>query len=277
MAQVLCGCWAGMVVQVDDQQLAGGVANAGRVTRSGGHVLRPCGPYSGSVRAFLESLRAAGFEGVPLPAGVAEDGRERLVFIEGDVPLPPYPQWAQSGEALVSAAVLMRRFHDASSSLAPTGAAWSSELADPVGGHTICHNDACLENVVFRDGAAVALLDFDFAAPGRPVYDFAQFARMCVPVDDETSAARLGWFPADKPARLRLAADSYGLDATARRQLVEVLADSIARGGEFVRRRVEAGDPNFISMWNAMGGMERFDRRHRWWAAQRENFAAALR
>jgi aminoglycoside phosphotransferase (APT) family kinase protein len=134
-----------------------------------------------------------------------------------------------------------------------------------------------LENVVFRDGAAVALLDFDFAAPGRPVYDLAQFARMCVPVDDEANAARLGWFPADKPARLRLAADSYGLDATARRQLVEVLADSIARGGAFVLRRVEAGDPNFISMWNAMGGMERFDRRRRWWATQRETFAAALR
>ena len=56
-----------------------------------------------------------------------------------------------------------------------------------------------------------------------------------------------------------------------------VLADSIARGGAFVRRRVEAGDPNFISMWNAMGGMERFDRRRHWWAAQRESFIAALR
>ena len=81
-------------MQVDEQQLAGGVANAGRVTRSGGHVLRPSGPYSGSVRAFLLSVWEAGFEGAPLPAGLADDGR--LVFIEGDVPLPPYPQWAQS-------------------------------------------------------------------------------------------------------------------------------------------------------------------------------------
>jgi len=262
---------------MDEQQLAGGVANAGRVTRSGGYVLRPSGSYSGSVRGLLLSLRAAGFEGAPLPAGMAEDGRERLVFIEGDVPLPPYPAWAQSGEALASVAVLLRRFHHASGSFDPPEAAWSAELADPAGGRMICHNDVCLENVVFRDGAAVALLDFDFAAPGRPVYDLAQFARLCVPVDDEVSAARLGWQLADKPARLRLIADSYGLDATARWQLVEVLDSSIARGGEFVRRRVEAGDPGFISMWNAMGGMERFDRRRRWWAAQRQNFAAALR
>ena len=229
------------------------------------------------MRGLLLSLRAAGFEGAPLPAGMAEDGRERFVFIEGDVPLPPYPAWAQSGEALASVAELLRRFHHASGSFDPSGAAWSAELADPAGGRMICHNDVCLENVVFRHGAAVALLDFDFAAPGRPVYDLAQFARLCVPVDDEVSAARLGWQPADNPARVRLIADSYGLDATARGQLVEVLDTSIARGGEFVRRRVESGDPNFISMWNAMGGMERFDRRRRWWAAQRQNFAAALR
>ena len=80
---------------------------------------------------------------------------------------------------------------------------------------------------------AVGLLDFDFSAPGRPVYDLAQFARMCVPIDDEISAARLGWRPADKPARLRLIADAYGLDATGRRQLMQIMVESIARGGEF--------------------------------------------
>jgi hypothetical protein len=277
VAQVLCGHQAGMVVQVDEQQLAGGVANAGRVTRSGGYVLRPCGSHSGSVRALLLSLPAAGFEGAPLPAGVAEDGRERLVFIEGDVPLPPYPGWAQSDEALASVAVLMRQFHRASGSFDASGATWSPELADPAGGRSVCHNDVCLENVVFRDGAAAALLDFDFAAPGRRVYDLARCALMCVPIDDEISAARLGWHPAARPARLRLVADSYGLDAAARRQLVDVLAGLVARGGEFVRRRVEAGDPNFITMWNAMGGQERFDRRRRWWAVQRQAFIAALR
>jgi hypothetical protein len=278
---------------MDEQQLLGGVANAGRVTRAGGHVLRPRGPYADSVDALLLSLRAAGFSGAPVPAGVTGDGRERLEFIEGDVALPPYPDWAQSGESLASVAVLIRRFHDASGaawSAELAGLAWSAELADPAGGAAdlaggaglaggavICHNDVCLENLVFQDGVAIALLDFDFAAPGRPVYDLAQFARLCVPIDDEVSAARLGWQPADKSARLRLVADSYGLDLGSRRQLLEVMDASIARGGEFVRRRVEAGDPNFIAMWEAMGGGERFDRRRRWWAAQRQRFATALR
>ncbi len=50
----------------------------------------------------------------------------------------------------------------------------------------------------------------------------------------------------------------------------------MARGGEFVRRRVEAGDPNFVKMWNDLGGAERFERRRRWWAAERTRFAHAL-
>jgi thiamine kinase-like enzyme len=45
-------------------------------------------------------------------------------------------------------------------------ATWSSEMADPLGGELFCHNDVCLENVVFRDEVAVGLLDFDFAARG---------------------------------------------------------------------------------------------------------------
>jgi hypothetical protein len=55
-----------------------------------------------------------------------------------------------------------------------------------------------------------------------------------------------------------------------------VLADSIARGGEFLLRRVEDGHPNFIRMWNEMGGMNRFDRRRRWWVEHRTQFINAL-
>ena len=99
---------------------------------------------------------------------------------------------------------------------------------------------------------------------------------MCVPVDDDLSAERLGWLPADRPARLRLVADAYGLTVLQRHELLRILDDSIVRGGEFVRRRVEAGDPNFIRMWIDMGGTERFDRRRRWWAEHEEEFGKAL-
>ena len=260
-----------------EEPLVGGVANAGQVVRAGTEVLRPSSPHSDAIHRFLRALRNAGFCGASLPVGIDDDGRERLVFIEGDVPVPPYPAWAQDDAVLASMASLLARFHTASAGFDPTGHEWSSELADPLGGRIVCHNDVCLENVVFVDGVAVGLLDFDFCAPGRPLYDLAQFARMCVPIDDDVSAARLGWHEADRPARLRLVADSYGLDVDHRVELIAVLADSIRRGGEFVRRRVEAGDPNFIAMWNDMGGAERFDRRRRWWNEHDEHFMGAMR
>jgi hypothetical protein len=208
--------------------------------------------------------------------GIDDDGRERLEFIEGDVAVPPFPEWVQRDDALAEIAGLLHRFHEASSRFDPTGLTWSDEMADPRGGPLVCHNDVCLENVVFRDGKAVGLLDFDFAAPGHAPVDVAHFARMCVPIDDEVNSKKLGWLDPNRPARLRIAADAYGLNSDERKELIEVLGITIERGGEFVRRRVEAGDPNFITMWNEMGGEERFQRRLRWWNQKRETFVKAL-
>jgi hypothetical protein len=261
---------------VEEEQLLGGIANAGAVTRRGAHVLRPSNRHSRTIHRFLSALRAAGFEGASEPIAIDGDGRERLVFIVGDVPVPPYPEWAQADDALTSIAQLMRLFHEASRRVDTHGSTWSDEMADLAGGSIVCHNDVCLENVVFRDGVAVGLLDFDFAAPGRPLYDLAQMARMCVPVDDDISAARLEWQPADRPFRLRLVADAYGLETTDRDDLLAILAETIARGGEFLRRRVDAGDVNFIRIWNEMGGRQRFDRRRAWWAEHQEEFRRAL-
>ena len=76
---------------MEEVELAGGVANAGAVVRVGPHVLRPSNPNSASIHRFLSALRNAGFDGASEPVGIDADGRERLVFIDGDVALPPYP------------------------------------------------------------------------------------------------------------------------------------------------------------------------------------------
>jgi len=261
---------------VTDEVLFGGIEHAGRVVRSGPHVLRPSNRYTESIHQVLKSLRSHGFHGASNPVGVDADGRERLVYIEGDVPLPPYPDWAQTDDLLVSITALMRGLHDASEDLALSRLQWNVELADPHGGPVLCHNDVCLENVVFRDGRAVALLDFDFAAPGRRAFDLATFARLCVPIDDPKSAARLGWSIDDAPGRLRLVADAYGVDAGARGGMLEALDWSMKHGGEFVRRRVETGKPGYTQMWEAMGGAERYDRRRRWWERNRDRFVTRL-
>lgn len=259
-----------------EQPLEGGIANAGRVVRVGPHVLRPSSPHTGSVHTFLRAVGEAGFRGAAMPVGIDEDGRERLAFIDGEVPVPPYPPWSQSDTALASIARLLRGLHAAARGFDPQGLTWNDALADPAGGTLVCHNDVELSNVVFRDGVAVALLDFEFAAPGRPVYDLAHLARLCVPIDDELDQARLGWRPADRPARLRLVADAYGLDRAGRAELLSAMDDAIARIEAAVRRSVGAGDPNAVELWNRTGGGERYDRRRRWWTHHHDRFATAL-
>jgi aminoglycoside phosphotransferase (APT) family kinase protein len=266
---------------MDEQPLRGGVANAGQVVRVGNQVLRPAPANAGPIHRLLSWLPTAGFEGAPEPIGIDPDGRQRLGFIEGDVALRPYPSWAQVDEALASIGALLRRFHDATRAFDPAGMAWSDEVSDPAtdtGNNdlVLCHNDVALDNVVFRDGRAVALIDFDFAAPGRALWDVAQFARMCIPIDDDATAARLGWEPSDKPARLRAIADAYGLDRSQRAALPAVMAQSIDRGEAFVRRRIEAGEASFVRVLDEQGGAARFDRRRRFWTEHEPAFIQAL-
>jgi hypothetical protein len=261
---------------VPEDRLEGGLANADRVVRDGSHVLRPSTVYSASVHAFLRAVRRAGFEGAPSPVGIDEDGRERLEFIVGEVPLAPYPFWSQSDAALVSIVWLLRGLHDAAVGFDPQGMVWNGSLADPAGGMLVCHNDVELSNVVFRNGIAVALLDFEFAAPGRPVYDLAQLARLCVPIDDDFDQTRLGWRRADRPARLRLVADAYGLDRAGRGELLEAMDDAIDRVEVAARRSFAGGDPKAAAMLNRTGGIAKYDRRRRWWADHHDQFTSAL-
>lgn len=258
----------------DQEVLTGGVANAGAVVRVGHEVRRPVGPHTPTIHGLLRHVRRRGFAGVPEPLGFDERS-ERLAFIPGQVPEAPFPPWCQSDEALGSMAILLRRFHDATVGFRPPQeAGWNLELAEAHGGEVIAHHDVCPENVVFESGRAVALLDFDFCAPGRRSFDLAALARMCVPIDTPADAARRGWRGDDPAARLGLVAEAYGLADGA--ELLEDLGNQIAAGGAFVEHRVRAGDPAFTAMWLQMGGRQRYQRRQRWFEANRQRLAQAL-
>ena len=262
---------------LEEEWLHGGISNAGAVTRAGPHVLRPSNPFSPTIHEFLGAIAATGFDGASRPVAIQPDGRERLVYIEGVAPGPPYPAWARADDALASIAALLRRFHAASATFDPAVRTFSPELADPAGGSIVCHNDVCLDNVIFRDGVAVGFVDFDFAAPGRPLYDLAHLARLCVPLEDDGTRALLGWEDADWPARLRVVADAYGLDAAGRGELLALVPLSMRRAQDFIQGRAEAGNPNFQLIWDFMGGAARFERREQWWADHLDAFREALR
>lgn len=262
--------------RVDEDLLAGGVANEGRVVRIGSHVHRPAGPHASAIHNLLQSLHRAGCTGVATPVGFDEQGREVLTFLAGDVAAPPFPAWVQTDAALKSITRLLARMHNASRSFDASAHKWSGELADPHGGPVMCHNDVCIENVVFRDGEAVGLLDFDYVAPGRAVYDLAQFAKMCVPLDRAENLARLGWDRPDQVARLRSIADAYGLTRVERVELVSTIDEAMVIGAAFVERHFIAGQPGFVAMVARSGGLRRWAAQREWWADHRVEFEAVL-
>ena len=261
---------------MDEEVLRGGVANEGRVVRIGDSVYRPAGPYAGSIHKYLSMLNAGGFDGVPSPVGFDEFEREVLSFIDGDVAVPPYPDWAQSDSALVSVSLLMSRLHAASRDFEVSGLRFSDELVDPRGGPVMCHNDVCLENVVFRNGVAVGLVDFDYLAPGRAVYDMAQFAKMCVPLDRPENLGTLGWNDPDQMTRLRLIADGYGLSTNERVEFIVAIDDAIAVGEAFVARHFHNGEAGFVAMVNCNGGLARWAQQRTWWSDNASMFEADL-
>jgi len=172
-------------VPEDEIPLTGGAQTPGLV-RVGATVRRPAHARSDVVQALLRHLEAAGFDGAPRALGYDERGREVLEFVEGEVPAgPPY---ALSDARLLSAARLIRRFHDATV---------SSPLCR--GQEVVCHGDLGAHNTVFRGEQAVALIDWDAGlTPGRRTVDFAHAVRCfadltedAVPVAEQARRTRL--------------------------------------------------------------------------------------
>jgi hypothetical protein len=269
---------------IDGQVLHGGMANPGAVVRVGNEVRRPSSAHTESIFALVRHARDNGFTEAPEPLGLDELGRERWEFVSGDVPIPPFPPWSQTDELLASTAALLRRFHEAVADFSPpAGAAWNTELAylpgvpdESADAAIVGHNDVCPENVICRDGAAVALIDFDFAAPTHRLHDLGQLAKMWIPLEPDEDAARTGRAGLDRRHRLRIAADAYGLSATEREPFLSIVVDTIHRGSLFVKKRIERGEQVFIDAWKAGGGQARYDRRSAWIDDNYDDLLAAL-
>jgi hypothetical protein len=256
-----------------DVILHGGYTNAGHVRRVGDTVRRPARPTSRATRALLDHLAKVGFDGAPRFLGIDDDGCEVLSFIEGDAAIEPSPSWALTDEALVSVAVLLRRFHDAVASFDPSGHQWPQPVPARFRNGTISHNDPNLDNVVFRDGRAVALIDFDLASPGSAVWDVACAVRLWAPLRaDQDMPEVLRGRALD---RVRLFAETYGVAAREREQLASALVDAHEWCYRIVRGAVRDGHQPFSRMWRD-GGESRAARTRAWLEAHVDEIRAAL-
>jgi hypothetical protein len=244
-----------------EDPLFGGTANRGLVFRVGNTVRRPLRATSASTHALLRHLAGVGFAGAPRYLDIDDQGREVLSYIPGEAVTPPYPTWALTDEALDSVARLLHEYHDAVSTFDPAGYAWPRTVPSPFRGGIVSHNDPNLDNVVFRDGRAVALIDFDLSGPGSVVWDVAATARLWAPLrlDRDIADARRG----RALTRLRRVVDAYRLTDTDR----AVLAEAVLRNHDWcydiVRSGAEAGHAGFAGYW--LQAAQRAHRTRRWY------------
>ena len=237
----------------DSTVLPGGGDHHGEVRRAGDTVVRPTGPHSATVHAFLRHLKASAFDGAPRVVSLSPD-KEVLSFIVGEVPAPPEPPadgWVVvPDEQARSVGALLARFHRAARTFSiPAGAHWKGGFTPGLRHTVVCHNDPVVGNVVFRDGYAVALIDFDFAGPNDPLRDLAIAVQHWVPLGDPSDL--LGASGSSPFERLDATCRAYGLPATRRGRLLDLVDSYLERGRDGVSARVRAGDGRFVAYWAA--------------------------
>ncbi|MBW0091107.1 phosphotransferase enzyme family protein [Pseudonocardia oceani] len=253
--------------------LLGGTANRGRVHRVGDTVRRPLRPTAPAVHALLRHLEDVGFDGAPRVLGVDDQGREVLTYIPGEAVTAPAPPWGLTDAALGSVGRLLRRFHDAVADFDPAPHDWSSPASPPFSGGGIAHNDPNLDNVVFHGDRAVALIDFDLAAPGAPVWDVAGTARFWAPLRDpvDTDDGRAG----RELDRLRVLVDAYGLDDDGRARLADAALGHHAWMSALVGDGARTGVPGFAEYWTPQA-RARSERTRAWLERRSGAITAAL-
>jgi hypothetical protein len=259
-----------------EQPLVGGMDPRYAPVRVGDTVRRAPGTESGFVRDLLVHLDAVGFDGAPRFLGVDEQGREVLSWVEGDVPLPPYPAWAMTDQAMADLGGLVRRFHQATATFRTQHSDWSTQWGDPTAAPgVVCHNDLYPENVVFRDGRVVALIDFAMASPGRPLWDLAIAGEIWGPLGHPARRDPAA-MPLDGVRRFGILARAYELDRDRAGELIDVLVEERAHSQANIRAEIADGNPAWTRDWAAAGGDERAAVDDAWIAGQREALLLAL-
>lgn len=217
---------------------------------AGDVVTRPRLPVTETVHAYLAHLRDRGLHEVPEPLGIEGDV-ERLGFLEGE---SGGDGWfhQHTDEGLASAARLLRRVHDAGRDWTPPAdAVWGA--AARAGDDVVwCHGDPGPWNVVWRDGVAVGLLDWDYLHPAPRLDDVAYALRWFVPLRSDELALEWHHFPEvpDRRRRVEVFLEAYGdlpafdvaAEVVARMQrTADLMAELAAQGHEPQRTWVAEG------------------------------------
>jgi len=261
--------------------LAGGDVTEG-VVRVGDTVRRPVGSHSPLVHALLTHLESVGFEGAPRFLGIDGSGREVLSYIHGEVAGRPRPAWIADETRLASVGRLVRAYDDAAASFVPAPDTPGTQPAESTGippapaypAELIGHVDITPENVVFRDGRAYALIDFDLAKPATRVDEMFNAMMWWAPLFDPRDVDPL-LQRVDVHRRSRILADAYSLSGTDRERLMEVAVLRTRRSWYLMKQHAETLGGGWQRMWDEGVG-DVIKRREAWLDRNAATLTAAL-
>ncbi|QHQ61033.1 phosphotransferase [Anaerocolumna sedimenticola] len=238
--------------------------NVNNVVRIGNTVHRSVN-WSPYVHELLLYLEKQGFDGAPKFIGIDEKGCEILSYIEGEVSGNDYPDFKPyiwSEDSLIRCAQLLRRYHDAVQGFIGISDYYTNEEHNAVPGkwenEVVCHNDAALYNIVFKDEVPVALIDFDLAKPGPRIWDIVYMLYTSVPLAsfaiDYNTGKSIPYNPelhaADRTRRISLFMDAYGIKIPHNikewtisriKALCDTLTIGAANGNEAYRKMIDEG------------------------------------
>ena len=147
----------------------------------------------------------------------------------------------------MSVADLLRRYHLAVASFDPAGYQWPRPIPVRFRTGLVSHNDVHPANLVFRDGHAVALIDFDLAGPGSAIWDFAAAARYLAPLQEDRDIADSRQGRALE--RFRIFVHASGLRRADRHRVAEAVVANHDWMYAIVTEAAAAGHQGFADHW----------------------------
>lgn len=250
------------------------------VVRIGDTVRRPHQDTSAAVAAYLTHLESVGFGGAPRYLGRDVQGRDVLSYVEGAVAGDPVESWAAADDVLPSVGRLVRALHDASAGWVPEVAVGARAAGRPVPPfpegeqRLVSQRDATPQNTVFRDGQAVALIDFDLMGWTTRSIDLVNTVMHWVPLCDPRDRGP-AFQDIDVAGRLGLLLDGYGTDSVSGQQLLDAAPLRFGAAYDSMRWAAEHLGGGWARMWDEGVG-EVIRRRVAWFADVHAELAAAL-
>ena len=223
-------------------------------------------PWTSSVHAFLDFLEQQEFE-APRSKGIDAEGLEGVSWIDGWVSPIPFDGPLLRNRGLRSIGRLLHHFHQVSRKyMPPANAMWAHGSVRRRRGDVIRHGDIGAGNIVWRNGKAVALIDFEFAVPGPAIDDLAMAAWTLVPLVPPDAQAKAG-FPNGAPLRMRLEALCAGYGEYSPEDVIEAYRYFVEVERD---RRLRLGNAG-VEPWAHYvrnGQIERMDRTMEWFDTQ---------